>query len=225
MTTKNSEQKYINPDSDGRFYELNSMVKVGCQDCEGCFKCCQGMGNSILLDPYDMFQFRKSMNIGLEELIKEERIELGIYDGLILPHIKMTKDKEQCSFLDENGRCSIHAFRPGICRLFPLGRNFEDGKMNYILLSKACAKTNRTKIKIEKWLDITDGTTYHDYIIKWHDFKKLMSAQIAQADKEQASQFNLYLLNTFFTTSEVEQDAFYKEFDIKIQRVKKAFGF
>ena len=47
MTTKNSEQKYINPDSDGRFYELNSMVKVGCQDCEGCFKCCQGMGNSI----------------------------------------------------------------------------------------------------------------------------------------------------------------------------------
>ena len=32
----------------------------------------------------------------------------------------MAEDSESCTFLDENGRCSIHPFRPGICRLFPL---------------------------------------------------------------------------------------------------------
>ena len=38
--------------SDGRLYEANDMVKADCQDCKGCFDCCTGMGDSVVLDPW-----------------------------------------------------------------------------------------------------------------------------------------------------------------------------
>ena len=216
--------KYINPDSDGRFYGLSSMVKADCNDCEGCFQCCRGMGDSIVLDPYDMFQFRSGANLGLEQLMERGQISLGIYDGLILPHIQMSEEKDQCRFLNEKGRCSIHSYRPGICRLFPLGRNYEAGKMDYILLTHACEKKNRTKIKVEKWIGIADASRYHQYLIKWHDFKKVMAEQLKEAEEEQKRQLNMYLLNTFFVTETVQEAIFYQEFDAKIQRIKNAFG-
>ena len=42
--------------SDGRLYDENDMVKVGCSDCKGCSSCCRGMGESIILDPLDIWQ-------------------------------------------------------------------------------------------------------------------------------------------------------------------------
>ena len=41
--------------SDGRTYRENDMVKADTAGCEGCFKCCTGMGQSIILDPFDVW--------------------------------------------------------------------------------------------------------------------------------------------------------------------------
>ena len=59
--------------------------------------------------------------------------ELNVVDGVILPNLKMSGQNDACGFLDENGRCSIHAVRPGICRLFPLGRYYENHDFSYFL--------------------------------------------------------------------------------------------
>ena len=40
--------------SDGKLYEANDMVKADCQDCAGCHDCCEGMGDSVVLDPLDV---------------------------------------------------------------------------------------------------------------------------------------------------------------------------
>ena len=45
--------------SDGKLYDSNDMVKADCHDCEGCCDCCQGMGDSVLLDPYDVYRLRQ----------------------------------------------------------------------------------------------------------------------------------------------------------------------
>ena len=50
----------------------------------------------------------------------------GVVDGLIIPHLKMNVNTDSCTYLNKNGRCSIHPFRPGFCRLFPLGRYYEN---------------------------------------------------------------------------------------------------
>ena len=50
---RNIDMKEI---SDGNLYTANDMVKADCQDCKGCSACCRGMGDSIVLDPYDVWQ-------------------------------------------------------------------------------------------------------------------------------------------------------------------------
>ena len=136
--------------SDGRLYEANDMVKADCQDCKGCFDCCTGMGDSVVLDPLDVWRLSQGLHLSVDQLLAG-KIELGVTDGNILPHLRMTGAEERCVFLNGNGRCSIHSFRPGFCRLFPLGRYYEDGGFKYILQIHECKKTSRSKIKVRKW--------------------------------------------------------------------------
>ena len=95
--------------SDGKRYGLNDMVRAACNDCAGCSSCCEDMGESIILDPLDIYELTKNLNTTFENLLKEQ-IELHVADGMILPNLKMT-DKDVCPFLKEK-RCSIHSFRP-----------------------------------------------------------------------------------------------------------------
>ena len=111
--------------SDGKLYDLNDMVKADCHQCIGCSDCCKGMGESIVLDPLDIHRLCINLNKTTEELLNQE-IALGIMDGNILPYLQMRGQEERCVFLNEKERCSIHAFRPGICRIFPLGRFYEN---------------------------------------------------------------------------------------------------
>ena len=104
--------------SDGRLYGPNDMVTADCGDCAGCSACCRGMGSSILLDPLDIFRMTGFLNCSFEKLM-ERHVELNVVDGMILPNLKMAGAEEACSFLTEEGRCSIHPARPGICRIFP----------------------------------------------------------------------------------------------------------
>ena len=67
--------------------------------------------------------------------LMDRYVELGMVDGLIIPNLRLSGDGESCSFLNAEGRCSIHTFRPGICRLFPLGRIYEENGFKIIVLN------------------------------------------------------------------------------------------
>ena len=123
----------INEISDGRLYSSGDMVKADCHDCEGCSECCRGMGSSIILDPMDIWRIQKGIGKGFQALLEEGKIELNMADGMILPDLKMDTEREACPFLDSRGRCSIHASRPGLCRLFPLGRYYEENGFKYFI--------------------------------------------------------------------------------------------
>ncbi|MDQ9892155.1 YkgJ family cysteine cluster protein, partial [Acinetobacter baumannii] len=75
----------------------------------------------IILDPLDIYRLTFGLQQKFEQLLAD-KLELNVVDGVILPNLKMAGENEQCSFLNDEGRCSIHSIRPGICRLFPLGR-------------------------------------------------------------------------------------------------------
>ena len=108
--------------SDGKLYDANDMVKVGCSDCAGCSACCHGMGETIVLDPYDIWQLTSHLGCTFEQLLSSGRIALHVYEGLILPSLNLVGEEEGCPFLNKEGRCSIHSFRPGICQLFSFGQ-------------------------------------------------------------------------------------------------------
>lgn len=205
-----------------KFYDLSDLVRADCHDCHGCSSCCRDMGDSILLDPYDAFQLEKAGR-PLQELLAGGVVALTVWQGMILPHLQMNAVTGACSFLSADGRCGIHDHRPGICRLFPLGRNFEDGKMNYFLLEDACENRSRSKIRVSRWLGVEPADMYHEFVLKWHDFRHEMADLLAGAQEEQAKQLNLYLLNTFFLNAYDTTTDFYPQFEHRVGRIQEAF--
>ena len=156
--------------TDGKLYRSSDMAKLGCNDCNGCSACCKGMGNSVVLDPYDVWRLSKGLAIPFANMIGRQ-VMLSVVDGLILPSLNMEKTGE-CPFLNEVGRCSIHTIRPGICRLFPLGRYYHEDGFSYVLMTGECKKENRTKVKIEKWIGELDIKSYEAFVLQW---KKILT--------------------------------------------------
>ena len=135
-------------------------------------------------------------------------------DGLVLPNIKMQGEgHSSCSFLDTEGRCSDHAFRPGLCRLFPVGRNYEDDELTYFLLVHECPAQNKTKMKVNKWLGVPRIKDYENFLVNWHNLTKTLRSFLTENAQDQAvtKTINLKFLEIFYMTPFQGED-FYLEF-------------
>lgn len=217
----------INEISDGRLYSSGDMVKADCHDCEGCSECCRGMGSSIILDPMDIWRIQKGIGKGFQALLEEGKIELNMADGMILPDLKMDTEREACPFLDSRGRCSIHASRPGLCRLFPLGRYYEENGFKYFIQIHECRKQDRGKIKIKKWLGIPNLKAYENYIMEWHAFLNRCENALETLSEENVRILEMYVLRRFYETAYMaaDENGFYEEFSSRLGEVREKFGF
>ena len=213
--------------SDGRLYSSGDMVRADCRNCEGCSECCRGMGSSIILDPMDVWRLQKGIKKGFQALLEEGKIELNMADGMILPNLKMDAEREACPFLDGQGRCSIHDFRPGLCRLFPLGRYYEENGFRYFIQIHECRKQDRGKIKIKKWLGIPNLKAYENYILEWHGFLNQCEDALETLSEENVRILELYVLRRFYETAYMaaDENGFYEEFSARMEEVKEKFGF
>lgn len=195
-----------------KLYGLNDMVKAGCHDCQGCSACCRGMGDTILLDPCDVYRLREGLQKSSTELFGA-CIELHVEEGLLLPNLRMGQG-DACVFLLKEGRCGIHEFRPGLCRAFPLGRNYEDGKLSYFLLED-CPMENKTKVKVEKWLGMSESKNYQEFLVSWHYLVKDIksrAAVLAAREDEKLKEMNLLFLQTFYICDYLTDKDFYSQF-------------
>ena len=224
--------------SDGKLYGLDDMVKADCAGCEGCHACCTGMGTSVVLDPFDAYRMTVGTGKTFEALLAGP-LELNVVDGIILPNLKLAGDSEQCTFLNDAGRCSIHPYRPGICRLFPLGRYYEEDEFHYILQIHECEKTNRSKVKIRKWMDTPDMERYDAYIADWHAFLKQLRIRIgAELDGETAvkasadgangtlspdlaKSVSMYILQRFYLLPYDTSRDFYSQYEARMAAAKE----
>lgn len=176
-----------------------------------------------MLDPYDAYQLTKNLGQTFEQLLSS-CVELHVSDGLIIPNLRMHADTDACVFLDENGRCRIHAFRPGLCRIFPLGRNYKDGTLTYFVLREECPMPNKTKVKIDKWLDTPNLKEKQEFLIAWHAFIKRARRVIRESGDQAARSINVAILQSFYLTpyrierESAPPDEFYKEFYARLAR-------
>ena len=203
--------------SDGKLYTANDMVRAACNDCAGCSLCCHVVGKSIILDPYDLYQMEKGLSRSFGELL-QEALELRVVDGIVMPNIRIQGEQGGCSFLNEQGRCSIHAYRPGFCRMFPLGRIYEKEQFHYFLQIHECPYPDKTKIKVKQWLGIPELPRYEKYICDWHFFLKKLQENLKE-EEQAAGQLSMYLLQLFFERPYNTEIDFYPQF---YERLKKA---
>ena len=210
--------------SDGKFYGSGDMVKCGTNGCKGCSECCRQMCDTIVLDPWDIFHLQQKTGMDFMGLL-QGYLELRVVDGLILPTIKYNERTGGCSFLDEAGRCTVHDARPGFCRLFPLGRYYENRDFSYILQVGECPVQNMTKVKVKKWLGIPDLASYEDYIRGWHFFIRDIEAQLDTGSPELRKQVTTWLLKEFYQTAWDQTEDFYSQFAPKLKEGKHYMGF
>ena len=167
----------LNSISDGKLYGPNDLVKAGTHGCQGCSKCCESdMGKSIELTPYDIFQMCKGSGKSFDNLLTSFLVEISMIDGIALPNMKMDKG---CGFL-ENGRCTIHAYRPLICRLFPLGRVYNDKGFDYFLQVHECPVSDKEDVVAADWLGLEDIEANTAFTNKWHKFLAFERKKVAE---------------------------------------------
>ncbi|EGG84847.1 hypothetical protein HMPREF9477_00574 [Lachnospiraceae bacterium 2_1_46FAA] len=206
--------------SDGKLYTANDLVKADCNDCRGCSACCQKMGQSIVLDPLDIYRLTFGLRQKFEELLAD-KLELNVVEGIILPNLQMSGTEEKCAFLNAEGRCSVHAIRPGICRLFPLGRYYDGKSFQYFLQIHECKKENRTKVKVKKWIDTPDLKKNEKYISDWHYFLTDMQKTLATLQNdEKVKKINMLILQTFFLEPYHQEEDFYVQFYDRLEKLK-----
>ncbi len=195
--------------SDGHRYGLNDMVRADSGGCKGCSACCETMTDTIILSPLDVFRISLCTGKSFEELLSGF-VELNMHDGVILPNI--ASGGCGCIFLSEEKRCTIHDSRPDFCRLFPLGRLYENGSYSYILQVGQC-RAKCSKIKVKKWIDTQDYDRHREYVLLWHDIIRKTGELVAGSENENCrKQLSMRLLNDFYITGFAGEPDFYDSF-------------
>jgi Fe-S-cluster containining protein len=80
--------------------------------CHACSRCCRG--KIIRINPYEVARLAQVLGMSTTEVLARFTCEGG--------SILAMRDDQTCVFLGERG-CSVHAGRPLVCRLYPLGRS------------------------------------------------------------------------------------------------------
>lgn len=111
-----------------------------------------------------------SENVSAGGATAESAVVGGVAAGTLPAAGDASEESTVCVFLGDDGRCGIHAFRPGICRMFPLARIWhEDGSFSYFLQQGECSRANGVKIRISKWLGYPDINGYERSVRAFHD--------------------------------------------------------
>lgn len=211
-----------------RVYTKKDMVRIGCQDCKGCSDCCRGMGDSIILNPYDVYRLSSYLGKKAEELLSAGLIAPHMEEGILVFSIVMD-ERDACPFLNDEGRCGVHAERPGICRLFPLGRQYskenESYRVSYFVLQDACPQA-KTKEKISKWIGIFDMDAYEEYLGVFHSFQKWLGAytkkQMAEQKEREALSFLQQVITVLYLCPYDAEKNFWQQSIDRMQTLKKS---
>ena len=210
--------------SDGKLYTAEDLVKSGCNDCEGCSECCRETGKSIILDPWDIFHLTCNLHTAFDALLEAGRVELNMADGAVLPNLRL-QEGTGCTFLTPEGRCGIHAFRPGLCRLFPLGRVYEEGSFRYFLQIHECSRGKRTKVKIRKWLGIPELKRYEAYVLDWHDLMAAVRNEMKHTgDDGRRKELAMGVLQIFYLPKWNPEEDFYGQYQQRKETFMQRFS-
>ena len=212
----------LNEISDGKLYDIEDMVKADTCSCNGCSDCCKDVGDLVVLTPFDIYEMTTYLNTDFDKLLGD-KILLRENNKITLPYLKMQDENKNCSFLDKNGRCTIHLKRPNICRLFPLGRAYQDNDFKYFLQVDNCPKDELKDVKVSQWINIENYNENKKFILEWYKFIKALTFRLKFVrDEKEIAHINEILLDNFYRVK-IDND-FYKSFEELLPKVKNKLG-
>lgn len=209
--------------SDGKLYDIDDFVKADTCGCNGCNDCCIDVGELVVLTPYDIYKITSFLNISFDELLGTN-IELRQNNKIVLPYLKM-QDNKKCSFLNKEGRCKIHSNRPNICRLFPLGRVYQDDDFKYFLQIGNCPQNNLKDVKVRDWVGIDNYEDNKMFILDWYKLIKALTFRLKFVrDEKEIEEINRILLDSCYSIGINEGENFYLAFNRILPYIKNKLG-
>ncbi len=164
------------------FQDIESLT-VGLDDtfkfhCTQCGKCCRNR-DDILLSAFDIFKMSRYLKMNPEEFVKKY-CNWYIGENSRIPIIRLNSvgKNYRCPLL-RNNKCSVHAVKPAVCAMFPLGRyiavNHDDAgeaglegqAVKYLLQDPECGDTSETHT-VREWLTDFDIKTEDEAFMRWH---------------------------------------------------------
>ncbi|MBQ3420572.1 MAG: YkgJ family cysteine cluster protein, partial [Romboutsia sp.] len=186
--------------------------------------CCHDVGDLVVLTPFDIYEMVNYLNTTFDELIGN-KIELRENNKILLPYLKMNEENKKCSFLNDENRCTIHSKRPNICRLFPLGRAYQDDDFKYFLQVGNCPKEDLKDVKVEKWIGIKNYNENKKFILEWYKFIKALTFRLKFIrDENEINAINKTLLDNCYCIKIKEDENFYSEFLKRLPEAKNKLG-
>ncbi len=208
--------------SDGKLYDIQDTVKADTCGCNGCSDCCCDVGDLVVLTPFDIYEMVNYLGVGFDDLL-EDKIELRENNKILLPYLKMQDHNKKCSFLNKEGRCTIHSKRPNICRLFPLGRVYKDDSYKYFLQVGNCPKENLKDVKVSEWIGIENYDDNKKFILEWYKFIKALTFRLKFVrDEKELEEINQILLDSCYRIN-IKED-FYTAFLKYLPEIKNKLG-
>lgn len=160
--------------------------------CDQCGECCIHRSD-ILLSPYDVYRIAKELNCLPSEVARNYGdVYIGPDSRVPLIRIQPRGSIERCPFM-LNHKCSIHAAKPTVCALYPIGRMIgpdpkvpcsEDAspKIQYIFQEPDCGDKSETHT-VREWLNGFGIPVDDPIFVCWQNHFLKISMECRDAEK------------------------------------------
>lgn len=181
-----AEKRGIGPD--GKFYFR----------CTACGKCCTHR-DDVLMSPDDIYRASKHLGMRTVDFCKQFcTCHMGPDSLLPIMSPIMKGRIEKCVFL-ENKKCAIHAAKPSVCELYPLGRlrKPEEGKVIYFMQPMDCGKKDEAHTPRE-WLSTTGLERSESVSLLWAEAITEMTRRMRGMFLETCDERRLYVRDVLY---------------------------
>lgn len=176
MPAKRIEENILNKDESFQFH------------CTQCGDCCRHR-EDILISPYDLGRLSQGLNMSRLNVLKAY-CETYIGKNSHLPVVRLLPAGKlrACPFLRQN-RCTVHAFKPTVCALYPLGRiaivdfERETEQIGYILNRVVCGTKSETHT-VRQWVGDFNLEESEEFFQKWQQTVTAISTLIHQLEEK-----------------------------------------
>jgi Fe-S-cluster containining protein len=182
--------------------ELHQKLKFKCKQCG---KCCDE--TIIQLAPYDIKNICNILKITIKEF-HEKYSMFRPFDEIPRCYLR---NRPKCPF-KENNQCTIYLSRPLRCRLFPLGRVYENNEVMIVLPEEKCMGFNtRKKQRISEWFEEQLVNQLNEESLNWNNFLIELKEDPVIKNKEFKEMFKKIFYG--FDDTNISMEELYKQFN------------
>ena len=171
--------------------EVDEPFQFGCKQCG---KCCIHR-EDILLNPKDIYNMAKELDLTTEELVEKYcETYIGSDSRIPIVRLKPRGSVNRCPLLKDR-KCMVHRSKPTVCAMYPIGRcvilagetagDIDMDSVQYIFNRPECRGSDGTETHtVREWLESFGISVEDEFFIKWQRLVMEMGSVFRKIEKK-----------------------------------------